>query len=116
MLRNTEELVAEWIARVEVEQGVSSVIGERAKCEETGEFYVELFWLQSGDFTWIDANVSKDVAHFETDKLAWELWVVAFDRYREGRKGKIHWRCRPELHHWDDVGYMVYARLFIEEG
>ena len=61
-----------------------------------------------------------------TEEAAWAVWFIAFEEYRRTRKGKIHWRHRPELHSLHDypygdwgpkkfIGYGVIARLFIAE-
>ena len=124
------ESIKKKLKEIELEVGVVEFSntegkdGSRAVCVVTGEPYVTIAW----DFT---GNPIKPEAaqaiHYPTKEAAWALWFAAFNEYRRTRKGRIHWRARPTLYDtysygpndWGEkkhTGYVVGARVFIEEG
>ncbi len=117
---DNEKAVMDWLEMIEKSCGVSPTIGNRFECEETGDPYVEVLWDQSGGTASVD---DFDVGvRVKTPEVAWKMWALAFWLYFAPRGGKIHWRVRPDMGCIDDpevykpeeMGYHVYARLFVE--
>jgi len=118
----TQTEIEEQLKQIELDVGVGKD-GTTAKCLAAGEPYVTLGWSHTGSPI---KQEGKPAVHFPTPEAAWSLWFAAFNEYRRTRKGRIHWRKRPSMNEafsWgkDDwgpkksVGYLVYARVFIEE-
>ena len=104
----SEDSVRVWLKTIEREQGVAPD-GNGAFCP-TGEPYQTIAWTPKGECV---KQGAERAATFDTPKLAWMLWVSAFNVYKVGRLGKVCWRHRPELCKTDDGRYLVFARLYI---
>ena len=126
-LPNTEEEVKKRLAEIERKVGVGKD-GNSALCLENGQPYQTIVQSNSGSPV---KREGKPITVFPNKKAAWAGWFAAFRAYHSYHRGKLHWRCRPELHratrgcnNWDPVemarakeftGYYVYARLVADD-
>jgi len=111
------------IEEIELEVGVGKD-GDKAYCPGTRNPYVTIGWSrEDGGYLKPEGT---GVIPTSSEEAAWAVWFILFEEYRRTRRGKIHWRRRPELHQlhawpygdWGPkkfIGYAVIARLFIEE-
>ena len=105
-----EKEVRRRLAEIERRVG-TGVDGNSAWCPENGKPYKTIAWSKIGEHI---KPEGQPAAVFVTPDAAWVAWFAAFSIYRSTHKGKIHWRCRPELHEWPE-GYLVYSRLVADD-